>query len=221
MTDLHSSATMTAAVSAALADPGPDDGALLRSIVRLTRAIFSAGACSVLLLDEETGELVFEAVAGDGEEFLVGTRFAADRGVAGWVLASGEPVATDDLGGTHMFARDLAERTGYVPGAIMVVPVVYAGAVLGVLEVLDPKSRHDSHIADLDLLLIVGEQAGISLRSLARARSAQHALAHGGADYEGLAALVQLLDRAQPDQRAAGLRLVSSLHDILRCSLVT
>jgi GAF domain-containing protein len=221
MTDLHPSATMTAAVSAALADPGPDDGALLTSIVRLTRTIFEAGACSLLLLDGDTGELVFEAVAGDGEEFLVGARFPADRGVAGWVLASGEPVAIDDLGDTDMFARDLAERTGYVPGAIMVVPVVYDGSALGVLEVLDPQSRHGSHIADLDLLLIVGEQAGISLRCLARARSAQHALAHGGADYEGLAALVQLIERAQPDLRAAGMRLVESLYDMLRSSLVS
>jgi hypothetical protein len=38
--------------------------ALLQSIVETSRAIFRAKAASIFLLDEETDELVFEAVAG-------------------------------------------------------------------------------------------------------------------------------------------------------------
>ena len=41
---------------------------LLQSIVEVARAIFGATASSVFLLDEETDELVFEAVAGEGAE---------------------------------------------------------------------------------------------------------------------------------------------------------
>jgi GAF domain-containing protein len=206
---------MVAAVSAALADPGPDDHALLTSIVRMTRSIFGAAASSILLLDQPTSELVFEAVSGEGEGFLVGTRFPAGRGIAGWVVATGEPMAADDLADSLLFARDLAENTGYVPNSIMAVPVVYRRDTLGVLQVLDPQPRSRSSIADLDLLMMVAAQAGLSLHSLIRSRAAHEALATAGAEFERLAVLVRLLTNMQPAQRATGLRLVDSLHELL------
>ena len=39
---------------------------LLQSIVEVARSIFDARASSVFLFDEESDELVFEAVAGEG-----------------------------------------------------------------------------------------------------------------------------------------------------------
>ena len=51
--------------------------ALLAAIVEVARSIFGAKASSILLLDVETDELVFEAVVGEGEDTLLGTRFPA------------------------------------------------------------------------------------------------------------------------------------------------
>jgi GAF domain-containing protein len=206
---------MVAAVSTALADSGPDDHALLLSIVRMTQSIFGAAASSIIMLDQSTSELVFEAVSGEGEEFLVGTRFPADRGIAGWVAATGEPMAVDDLADNLLFARDVAESTGYVPNSIMAVPVAYRSDVLGVLEVLDAQPRSRSSIADLDLLMMVAAQAGLSLHSLIRSRAAHEAVVTAGAEFERLAVLVRLLTNMQPAQRATGLRLVDSLHELL------
>ncbi len=70
---------------------------LLQSIVEVARSVFSAAAASVFLLDDETDELVFEAVAGEGEDDLVGTRFPSDTGLAGWVVMSGQPLLVDDV----------------------------------------------------------------------------------------------------------------------------
>jgi GAF domain-containing protein len=206
---------MIAAVSGALADPGPDDRALLTSITDMTRSIFGAAASSILLLDRPAAELVFEAVSGEGEEFLVGTRFSADRGIAGWVVATGEPMAVDDLASSQLFARDLAESTRYVPNTILAVPVTYGGDVLGVLQVLDPQPRARSGMAGLDLLTMVAAQAGLSLHGLIQARTAQEALVTEGAEFGQLAALVQLLAQLPPEHRTIGLRLVDSLHELL------
>ena len=63
---------------------------LLQSIVEVARAIFGARASSVFLHDDETDELVFEAVSGEGEESLVGRRFPSSTGIAGWVLVTGQ-----------------------------------------------------------------------------------------------------------------------------------
>src|SRR5579859_5150460 len=130
---------MTEAVRGALADPGPEAAGMLTSTVRAARAVFAAAASSILLLDEHSKELVFEAVSGEGEEFLVGTRLPADLGLAGWTLVSGEPMAVDDLAENRVFARDVAQSTGYLPKSLMVVPLLDDGEVLGVLEVLDPR----------------------------------------------------------------------------------
>ncbi|MEK6250479.1 MAG: hypothetical protein AABM43_00825 [Actinomycetota bacterium] len=48
---------------------------LLQSIVDVARAIFGSKAASITLYDEEADELVFEAVAGEGSESLIGSRF--------------------------------------------------------------------------------------------------------------------------------------------------
>ena len=66
---------LRAAVAAGVSAARRLHRALLQSIVEVARAIFGAKAASIFLLDEETDELVFEAVAGEGCETLVGQRF--------------------------------------------------------------------------------------------------------------------------------------------------
>lgn len=146
--------------------PTPSDGtrALLQSGVDVARAIFAAAASSVFLLDEQAGELVFQAVSGEGQDFLVGTRFPAHRGIAGWVAASGQAMIADDLTAMPSFARDLAESTRYVPSALMAAPLLSEQRVLGVLEVLDPTPRSRADLSDLDLLALFAHQAAIALR---------------------------------------------------------
>ena len=62
-------------------------------------------ASSILLLDEETDELVFEAVAGYGEDELIGLRFPSDTGIAGWVLSTRTPLILDDVQNDPRFAK--------------------------------------------------------------------------------------------------------------------
>ncbi|MFJ4968702.1 GAF domain-containing protein [Streptomyces sp. NPDC088755] len=137
---------------------------LLQSVVDVARAIFGAAAGSVLLLDEEADELVFRAVSGEGQEFLVGRRFPAGRGIAGWVATSGEPMVVDDLAADPSFDRSLAESTAYVPNSLMAAPLISDSRVLGVLEVLDASPQARSGVAELDLLAMFARQAAAALR---------------------------------------------------------
>ncbi|MEV7413833.1 GAF domain-containing protein [Streptomyces sp. NPDC089919] len=143
------------------ADPAVAE--LLQSVVDTARAIFGAQASSIMLLDAPADELVFEAVSGQGQEFLVGRRFPAGRGIAGWVAASGESMVVDDLRDGTPFDRDIAESTGYVPDALMAAPLIRRGRVLGVLEVLDPSPQARSGLPELDLLGLFARQAAVAL----------------------------------------------------------
>jgi GAF domain-containing protein len=149
---------------------------LLQSITDVALAIFGAAASSIFLLDETAGELVFEAVSGKGQDFLVGTRLPADLGVAGWVVSSGEPLVIDDLSTSPVFARDVAASTRYVPESLMAAPLVAAETVLGVLEVLDPVPQSRSSLGELDLLALFARQAAVALSIITGYREAQQLL---------------------------------------------
>ncbi len=159
------------------ASPGEASGraditerSLLQSIVEVARSVFGAAAASVFLLDQQTEELVFEAVAGEGEEDLVGTRFPSGTGLAGWVAMSGQALLVDDVAQSPQFARDAAESTGYMPTSIMAAPLIRNGDCIGVLEVLDRGTRQRGDLSDVDLIGMLATEVALALDLLVRLR---------------------------------------------------
>jgi GAF domain-containing protein len=171
---------------------------LLQSIVEVARAIFHAKASSIFLLDEESDELVFEAVAGEGSESLVGRRFPSSTGIAGFVLVSRQPLVIEDVLEDPRFSRETAESTGFVPKGLMAVPLLHEERVLGVLEVLDRPSDARFTLAEMDLLGLFANQAAIALDLLQRARRAQATLDDKG-DLAVLARLAQKLEERREE----------------------
>lgn len=163
---------MTASKSPGHADGYSDitERGLLQSIVEVARSVFSAAAASVFLLDEDTDELVFEAVAGEGANSLVGKRFPSNTGLAGWVVMSGQPLLVDDVGENPQFARDAAESTGYVPTSIMAAPLIRNGECIGVLSVLDRGTRPRGDLTDVDLIGMLATEVALGLDLLVRLR---------------------------------------------------
>ena len=190
--------------------------ALLGSIVDVARAIFGARASSIFLLDEETDELVFEAASGLGSAELVGSRFPSGTGIAGWVLATRQPLVLEDVSNDPRFARDLAEGTGYVPKALMAVPLLHEERALGVLEVLDRPDRGRSPLEEMDLLGLFAGQAAIALDLLQAARRSRAVLAGSDNELTVVARVAEALDGLEGEARGAGLRLLQALDEVLR-----
>jgi GAF domain-containing protein len=187
---------------------------LLQAIVEVARAIFGARAASIMLLDDDAGELVFEAVTGEGEDTLVGRRIPSGTGIAGWVAASGQPLVVEDVTADPRFARDEARRTGYVPKGLMAVPLLREDRVLGVLNVLDRPERRRFSVAEMDLLGLFANQAAVALELLLQARRIEALLQGSGDPLEGVARLAMRIDRLEGAQREAGLRLLEDLAEI-------
>src|SRR5262245_27305721 len=204
-----------AAVAAGVIGAEDAHRTLLRSTVDVARAIFRARAASVFLLDEETDELVFEAIAGEGSDELVGRRFPSSTGVAGWVLTTRQPLVVDDLTGETRFSREAAESTGYVPKGLMAVPLLGEERALGVLEVLDRPSDSTFTLAEMNLLGLFANQAAIALDLLQRGRRAR-AVLDGDGELGALARIAASLEEADEDKRAAGLELINALVRLLR-----
>jgi GAF domain-containing protein len=205
---------LRAAVAAGVLGSEESFRELLGAIVDVARSIFQAKASSVLLIDEATNELVFEAVAGEGEEKLLGTRLAAGTGVAGWVAETRQPLVIEDAQSDPRFARDTAEATGYVPKGLMAVPLLHDEEALGVLSVLDRQARFT--LQEMELLGLFATQAAIALDLLRRARRAAAVLEGEDNEVGVVARLASTLDGLDEVKQPAAARLLAALEEVLR-----
>jgi GAF domain-containing protein len=157
---------------------------LLQTIVEAAARIFGAAAASIALVDERAGELVFRVAYGVGSETVVGMRIGLDQGVAGYVANTGQPIAISNVQSDPRFARDAAEKTGYVPRSILAMPLTVEDRVIGVMEVLDKISAPSFGMQDMELLGMFARQAAIAIHQ------SQHLDALNDALIENLRALV-------------------------------
>ena len=118
-----------------LSDPGLSDlglEALLDELLLRIREILEVDTVAILLLDEETSELVPRATEGLEEEIERGVRIPIGQGFAGRVAAERTPIAIVDLSQADIVNPVLRERG---IRALLGVPLVVEGAVIGVLHV--------------------------------------------------------------------------------------
>ncbi len=207
---------LRAAVAAGVLASADAHRQLLQATVEVARGLFSARASSVFLYDEETDELVFEAVAGEGSETLIGQRIPSSTGIAGWVLVTRQPLVLEDVTQDPRFAHDVAETTGFVPQGLMAVPLLHEEDAVGVLEVLDRPEQARFSLEEMELLGLFANQAAISLDLLGRARRAKAVLEDGDTDTVALARLAARLDALEGSKRKAGMELLSALETLFK-----
>lgn len=142
--------------------------ALLQGIIQAAQRLFDAGAASIALLDHQTNELIFEAAV---ETQIVGLRFPAHQGIAGWVMMTGEPLAVADVRRDPRFARDFAETTGYLPKSILAVPLLVGEDVEGVLEILDKANDAAFDLDDMEAAALFARPAAVAVEQARMVRS--------------------------------------------------
>ena len=146
--------TLQSLVQAIDADYGNDQvmAALSDSLQRALDTM-DALCGSLLVLDEDTGELVFVLVAGEvPAERLRWQRIPAGSGIAGWVARHREPVIANDVRRDERFYPTVDETVGFDTESVLAVPVLARGKALGVLEVLN-KGHHGMFSEDDQTLL--------------------------------------------------------------------
>jgi GAF domain-containing protein len=142
--------------------PKPKD-ALLQSIVEAAGRIFGAAAASILLVNEPEGVLEFKVAYGASDHDLVGTKFPLDKGIAGYVVMTGQPIAISNVRQDARFNQDFAKSTGYVPSSILATPLLAGERVIGVMEVLDKIDAAAFGLQDMSLLGLFANQAALAI----------------------------------------------------------
>ena len=164
----------------------------------------------------ETEELVFEAVVGEGEDTLLGTRFPAGTGIAGWVLATRTPLVIEDVQNDPRFASDVAEGHRIRPeGADGGAAAARGGSTRRALGSRPSASRRSSASRRWSCSASSRNQAAIAVDLLLKAREAERLLGDGGGELEVVARLATAVDALEDEQREAGFRLLDHLAGTL------
>lgn len=138
---------------------------LLDQILHNAMGVLRAEGGSLLLLDEETDELMFVLVHGDIRNQLRGYRIKSDTGIAGWVATQREPLIVNNPRQDSRFSLDIDEEFSFVTRSILCVPMIARGKLIGVIELLNKRDDEFSE-ADATLLLILGQVAAIALEEM-------------------------------------------------------
>jgi len=143
--------------------PEKDILALLDETLECALALLDATDGSLMLVDEDSDELVFVLVHGAVRETLTGHRFDRRKGIAGWVAEHGEPAIVSNVRTDTRFLADMDERFGFVTRSLVAVPLAARGKVLGVIEVLNKRSGEDFTTDDASLLSILATLSASAL----------------------------------------------------------
>jgi len=130
-------------------DPDASRG-LMEAVVHTAAGVFGAAAASIALVDETTGELVYQSAWGAGAREIVGVRLPPGVGIAGQVVASGVAEAVPDCRTDPRFAARIAAGTGYVPYTQLVVPLMRGQRPIGALAILDRRDGNAYRNDDLE-----------------------------------------------------------------------
>jgi len=158
--------------------PRPKD-ALLQSIVDAARRIFGAAAASMMLVNEEERVLEFKVASGGSDQDLVGRKFPLDKGIAGYVVMTGQPLAISNVRQDARFNQDFAKSTGYVPNSILATPLLSGEHVIGVMEVLDKIDAASFGMQDMQTLGLFANQAALAIEQSQQMEQIRHVLVLG------------------------------------------
>lgn len=131
----------------------------LRRSTAAVRALFDSAVSSCALVENVGEEIRFVAANGAGTTLNTGRALPIERGIAGWVAMTGQPIAIANVSVDPRFARDVAAESNYVPTTVLAVPLLGDDdEVLNVIDVLDPRATGGGTGPDLDILGLICSQ---------------------------------------------------------------
>ncbi len=201
------------------------DEVLSTALERAVR-LCDAATASVMLLETTTERLVIVQSHGLPQEVVKETSISSGEGIAGWVLATGQPLLIEDL----PTRQQRGIRRHGVRSAVSV-PIGDDDGILGVLNVGSksfPSRFTDSHLRALETL---GKQTAVALRNaravassrdlyfdtlraLALAMETKDPYAAGGTDRVVDLAMAIAGSFGLEEEHLEALRIAALLHDI-------
>lgn len=137
--------------------------ALLNMIIEAATELTDTEEASILLIDESSGELRFEAAsrltAGAMEAFVV----PKDNSIAGWIVGHNEPVLVEDAQSDPRLYKVVDNTVKHSTRNLLGVPMSAKGTVIGVVEAINKRGDAVWTEDDVDALRALAAQAAIAI----------------------------------------------------------
>jgi diguanylate cyclase (GGDEF)-like protein len=146
---------------------------LLRSIMAKMEEFFGPEHWSLLMVDEETGELYYALSTGLNESLLRDLRLKPGEGIAGYVAATGNPLVVADVSADPDWSRYAVAHPELNLRSIACLPIRHGDRTLGVLQLNNSKLDllPESSIAFLRVLC---DYAAIALENARHVKLIHH-----------------------------------------------
>ena len=138
---------------------------LLKQIMNSAVEILNCEAGSLVMVDEHTGELVFEVTVGPVASDMAGFRLPPGTGVAGKVIQNDEPIIANNAAQNQDWFAQSDKETGFFTRDILAVPMRVQDEIIGVIEVINKLDGSPFSDDDLELLSTFTSQAAIAIQN--------------------------------------------------------
>ncbi len=138
--------------------------------------LFNVEAGSLVLLDAQTNELVFEVVHGGAGASLLHKRMRSDKGIVGWVTLRGESVLVEDVRQDARWFSEMDATTQFVTRSILAAPIRVQDRSIGAIELINRRNGNPFTDSDRKLLEMFAVSAGIAIENARLHRQTQQRL---------------------------------------------
>ncbi len=106
----------------------------LENLLRLAASSVGCDEASVIVREGDEGGLKFLIAIGQVADKLMGITIPPGKGIAGFVFASGQPMAVSDVAQEQSFYAEVDRSTGYKTETLLTTPLRAGDEVVGVLQ---------------------------------------------------------------------------------------
>ncbi len=137
---------------------------VLTRAMRGIREILRVEAGSLILADEDTGELRFRKTLSREQEMMVDTALRPGEGLIGQVVAAGEPILINDAAGDARFPPGLDRIAGAAVRSVLAAPLIVKGRAVGAIEVVNKTDGPFTH-DDLEMLQFLAASVAVAVEN--------------------------------------------------------
>jgi signal transduction histidine kinase len=138
---------------------------LLEQILFSAVEILNCEAGSLLLVEEDTGDLVFKVASGPVASDLIGKHLPSGTGLVGKAVDTRLPIIQNDVRRSKEWFDKPDEQTGFTTNDILVVPMQVKDRISGVIEVINRRDNLPFTADDQELLMAFTSQAAVALEN--------------------------------------------------------
>lgn len=140
-------------------------GSLLSVIMDIGREFLGTEGASLLLYDEDSGELVFNVTSGDTGQSLQEKRIPQGEGIAGECAQKREIIIVDDAASDPRVFKGIDQEIGFETRNLAAAPLIARGQLIGVLELVNTIDGRNFSGRDKKLVSYLANMAALALQN--------------------------------------------------------